>query len=246
MPEVFNIYCDESCHLQNDHQKVMVLGAVWSPKARVPELARASRKLKEDFGLSPQFELKWGKVSRAKLDYYTAILDWFWNSSDVHFRALIVPDKTKLNHTTFKQTHDEWYYKRYFDLLKVIIDPQQQYEIYLDIKETRGASKVAKLHGVLCNAQYDFARSIIQKIQLVRSHEVELLQLADFLIGLLSYANRGLVESEAKVSLVQRLRAFTHYSLSHSTLLKENKVNLFRWHAREQVGAPHYPTGCRN
>ena len=29
MSDTFKVYCDESCHLENDHQKVMVLGAVW-------------------------------------------------------------------------------------------------------------------------------------------------------------------------------------------------------------------------
>ncbi len=28
MSQVFNIYCDESCHLENDRQKAMVLGAI--------------------------------------------------------------------------------------------------------------------------------------------------------------------------------------------------------------------------
>ncbi len=31
MSQVFNIYCDESCHLEHDREKVMVLGAVWCP-----------------------------------------------------------------------------------------------------------------------------------------------------------------------------------------------------------------------
>ena len=31
MSDTFNVYCDESCHLENDHQKAMVLGAVWCP-----------------------------------------------------------------------------------------------------------------------------------------------------------------------------------------------------------------------
>ena len=61
----------------------------------------------------------------------------------------------------------------YFDLLKVIIDPHEQYRIYIDIKDTRGGKKVEKLHEVSSNAQYDFARTIIERIQLVRSHEVE-------------------------------------------------------------------------
>ncbi len=235
MPDTFNIYCDESCHLENDRQKAMVLGAVWAPQSQVAELARVARKLKTDFGLPSSWELKWGKVSKGRLDYYTAVLDWFWRTSDLHFRALIVPDKSKLDHATHNQTHDDWYYKMYFDLLKVVIDPQQQYNIYVDIKDTRGGRKVDKLHEVLSNAQYDFRRSIIQRIQLVRSHEVELLQVADFLIGLVAYVNRSLSDSAAKTSLVQRLRSYSGYSLTHSTLLRENKINLFRWHAREDV-----------
>jgi hypothetical protein len=31
MSQVLNVYCDESCHLENDHQTAMVLGAVWCP-----------------------------------------------------------------------------------------------------------------------------------------------------------------------------------------------------------------------
>ena len=31
MPRTYNIYCDESCHLEHDHLGVMALGAVWCP-----------------------------------------------------------------------------------------------------------------------------------------------------------------------------------------------------------------------
>ena len=31
MSEIFNIYCDESCHLENDHFRFMVLGGLWCP-----------------------------------------------------------------------------------------------------------------------------------------------------------------------------------------------------------------------
>jgi hypothetical protein len=235
MPELINIYCDESCHLEHDHLGVMVLGAIWCPQARTAALAEEARTLKKRFGLSPEWELKWVKVSGGRLDYYQAVLDWFWQTEDLHFRALVVPDKSKLDHDAHNQTHDEWYYKMYFDLLKVIIDPKQQYNIYLDLKDTRGAAKVRKLHEVLSNAQYDFARSVIQRIQLVRSHEVELLQLADFLSGLIAYVNRELGTSKSKVALTEQLQRASGYSLRRTTLLRENKVNLFRWHAREVV-----------
>jgi hypothetical protein len=185
MTQTFNVYCDESCHLKGDQQKVMVLGAVWCP----------------------------------------------FDDDDLHFRALIVPDKSLLRHRDFAQTHDEWYYKMYFDLLKVVLHPHARYRIYLDYKDTQGAAKVDRLHEVLCNNMYDFSRQIIERVQLVRSHEVEILQLADLLIGTISYANRGLSTGQAKLELVERMRLRSGYSLTRTTLLREEKVNLFRWHA---------------
>ena len=162
------------------------------------------------------------------------ILDFFFDRADLHFRALIVPDKTKLKHDAFVgQDHDVWYYKMYFDMLKVILDPEARYRVYLDIKDTRGGPKVTKLREVLSNDMYDFSKDIIERIQLVRSHEAEILQLADLLIGVISYVNRGLSDSPAKVDLVRRMKARSYYSLTRTTLLKEQKVNLFRWRATD-------------
>ncbi|MCL0066152.1 DUF3800 domain-containing protein, partial [Dehalococcoidia bacterium] len=31
MTPTYNIYCDESYHLEHDHQEIMVLGALWCP-----------------------------------------------------------------------------------------------------------------------------------------------------------------------------------------------------------------------
>ncbi len=39
MSQVFNVYCDESCHLENDRQKAMVLGAVWCPLDKTREMS---------------------------------------------------------------------------------------------------------------------------------------------------------------------------------------------------------------
>ena len=67
----------------------------------------------------------------------------------------------------------------------------------------------------------------------MRSHEVELLQLADLLIGAVSYANRGLTTSPAKLAVIEDVRRRSGYRLTRTTLLQEDKVNLFRWQARE-------------
>jgi hypothetical protein len=236
MTQVFNVYCDESCHLENDRQKAMVLGAVWCPLEKTREIAVRIREIKAKYGLPPEFEMKWVKVSPARVQFYLDVMDYFFDDDDLHFRALIVPDKSQLRHEDFQQTHDEWYYKMYFDMLKVILYPDARYRVYLDYKDTQGATKVEKLHEVLCNNMYDFSRRIIERVQLVRSHEVEILQLADLLTGTVSYVNRGLSTSASKQRLVDRMRERSEYKLTQTTLLWENKVNLFRWHPSEARG----------
>ena len=213
----------------------MVLGAVWCPLEKARGIAVRLREIKRAHGLSAGFEMKWTKVSPSKLAYYLNAMDYFFDDDDLHFRALVVPEKTQLRHGDFDQTHDDWYYKMYFDMLKIILSPDASYRIYVDIKDTRSASKIAGLHRVLCNNMYDFSRDIIQRVQTVRSHEVELLQLADLLIGAVSYANRGNTGSPAKLALVARMQQRSGYDLTRTTLYRENKVNLFRWHASQET-----------
>lgn len=235
MNKIFNIYCDESCHLQNDHQPIMVLGAVWCPLEKTREISIRIREIKLKHKIKADFEIKWTKVSPAQREFYLDLIDYFFDDDDLHYRALIVPDKTKLQHEKFGHNHDTWYYKMYFDMLKVILSPDACYRIYLDIKDTKSASKVAKLHKVLCNNMYDFQQRIIERVQTVHSHEVSLLQLSDLLTGAISYLNRGLSSSPIKLELIERMKKRSHYDLTKTTLLLEKKVNIFRWHSSEVI-----------
>jgi len=237
MSQVFNIYCDESCHLENDRQKAMVLGGIWCPLDKSREIAIRLREIKKKHGMPASFEVKWTKVSPAKKAFYLDLVDYFFDDDDLHFRALVIPDKTKLKHDAFPgQDHNTWYYKMYFDMLKAILRPDARYRIYLDIKDTRGAEKVAKLHDVLCNNIYDFSRKVIERLQLVHSHEIEQLQLADLLIGAIGYLNRNLQGNAGKIAIIQRIQHRSKYTLTKTTLLREEKLNLFFWQAAEVEG----------
>ena len=233
----FNIYCDESCHLENDHQVSMVLGAVWCPKNTVKSISLKISEIRTKHHIPLNMEIKWGKVSPSKLGFYLDLIEYFFKETDLHFRCLVVPDKSILKHEKFSQDHDTWYYKMYFNMLKQIFDPKNEYQIYVDVKDTLGSKKIAKLHEVLCNDIYDFDRKIIKKIQLVRSHEVAILQIADLLIGAISFTNRNLDEgaqsSSAKKAILKRVRELSGHKLRQSTLLKEDKFNVFIWHPRE-------------
>jgi len=147
MNDIFNIYCDESCPLQNDKQPVMLLGCVWCPSAEVKRLAAELRDIKKRHNAAG--ELKWTKVSQVKHDFYLELTSWFLAEAPLHFRALVVQNKQALNHEYFNQRHDDFYYKMYFSLLSKILSPDRQYNIYLDIKDTRSRRKIRKLSEVL-------------------------------------------------------------------------------------------------
>lgn len=64
-----HIYCDESCHLENDGMKAMVLGALWCPASHRKFLARKIKALKAAHGLPPESKRKgygfWHLISEA-------------------------------------------------------------------------------------------------------------------------------------------------------------------------------------
>jgi Protein of unknown function (DUF3800) len=228
-PNTYNVYCDESCHLERDGIGAMVVGSIWCTTLRAAGHARDIRALKLKHRLSPKFEIKWTKVSESKIDFYLDLLELFFSEPDLHFRGLLIPDKTKLDHKTFGQSHDEWYYKMYFDMLKTIISPTARYRIYIDIKDTWGGQRVEHLHKVISHSMYDFSREIVERVQIVRSDEFELMQIADLLIGAVGYSARGLHGNRGKFRIVEFIRKQTGYSLTRSTLMREEKFNLLRW-----------------
>lgn len=225
----YNIYCDESCHLFNDDSPVMVLGATWCPAIKRKEIFERIREIKTNNGLPSNFEIKWNKVSPAKTDFYMEIVNYFFDDDDLHFRGLVVPNKKELNHKAFNQDHDTFYYKMYFDLLKIILNPEYSHNIYIDIKDTRSQEKVLKLQDILRNNHYDFQKNIIRKVQQVHSHEVEILQITDLFTGAISYLHRELNGNEGKLKLIEKIKKKSKYSLMQSTLHRENKFNLFIW-----------------
>ena len=227
--ETYNIYCDESCHLENDKMPVMVLGGVWCPKKRVREISRKIRDIKLEHGLSKTFEIKWTKVSPGKIDFYLELVDYFFSEIDIHFRGVVIPDKSQLNHNLYNQSHDDWYYKMFFVLLKEIIDPLCGYHIYIDINDTRSEIKRAKLEEVLRNCHYDANGNIVKSIQQIRSHESQIMQLADLLIGALRYSYERLESSGAKRKMIERIQQRSRKSLLQTTWPKEAKFNILIW-----------------
>ena len=232
-----NVYCDESCHLERDRIPVMVWGAVLCERRYVADLSERIRAIKVEYGLRSDFEVKWTKVSPAKADFYLALTDFFLASDRLQFRGLVVPDKSQLDHERFDQSHNDWYYKMYFTMLRPVIIAPHRYRIYLDVKDTRGGPKTRGLHDILANSLHDFSRECIEQVQQIRSHESELLPLADLLIGALAYTNRRLTGNRAKTSIIARLHErLGAQALTCTSSLASSKFNILVWQAQRTIG----------
>lgn len=236
---MYNIYCDESCHLQYDDSDIMLMGGICCEKQYVKKLSNKIRAIKKQFGISENFEVKWTKVSPSKRDFYIALVDCFFDSP-IQFRCVIATGKKKLNHQAFNQTYDDWYYKMYYLLLNKMIDPTEEYAVYIDIKDTNGGKKARKLQEILNRSLYGFYNTCIQKIQIVKSNEIELLQLCDLLMGCIGFYNRygdlfddsNVDLSIAKKEMCQHLRSKLNRPLNQKTPLSEAKFNIFVWEPR--------------
>lgn len=115
---MFNIYCDESCHLEKDNSDVMVLGEMKVGARFLPDIYNRIRQIKVNHGLSSWFEVKWTKVSMSKIDFYLDLIDYFFDTAALSFRSVVATGKKKLDHNTYNESdYDNWYYKMYFQLL---------------------------------------------------------------------------------------------------------------------------------
>ena len=237
---MYLIYCDESCHLEKDKSDVMVLGAVTCLESHKNEVFNHIRNIKRRNGISTWNELKWTKLSDSKLNAYLDLVEYFFKNEHLQFRAVIATNKSKLDHDTFNNSnYDTWYYKMYYILLNPIIHLDKQYRIFIDIKDTQGGAKVRTLHKVLRNRKSDYLNEVIRDIRLIRSHESEIMQITDILIGAISYFHRGLFlaegSSNAKNLVVERILSISKIDLNKPTPLNHEKFNIFVWkpnHAR--------------
>lgn len=224
-----NIYCDESCHLENDHHKSMVIGGISCPISKVRDISLKIRHLKEKHNMNRKMEIKWTKISPAKYDFYSDLINLFVREECLRFRAIKIVDKKQLNHQKFHQTHNEWYYKMYYDMLRHILQPYKNYKIYIDIKDTIGCEKVCKLKDIL---QYTNKNKAID-VQQIHSHESELLQLADVLIGAVGYKDRineiNVSLSQTKIKLCEKIEQTLNVSFDKNSRYSDQKFNLFLW-----------------
>jgi len=207
----------------------MVIGAVYCPKNKVRQITNYILELKKKYDISKFCELKWTKVSKSKEDFYNDLIKYFFIEDDLKFRA-IVCDKRILNHELYKQTHDEWYHKMYYDMLKYIFNKPDSYNIYADMKDSYSYENFQNvLHYLRLNIVDENEQTIV-KMQPIRSYESTILQLTDIIIGAMTYYYRKLDGNKSKLKLIDTIKEKSIYGIDRNTPYRKDKFNIFIWH----------------
>ncbi len=239
----YNIYCDESCHLEHDDSNAMTIGAIWMPKDISAKVSNDIKNIKVKHGVPICRELKWSKISPSSLSLYKDLVRYFFDSSYLNFRCILIKDKTRLDHKKYNQTHNNWYDKMYYDMLKHILKTSNQYYVYVDYKDTHSHYNSSILLKYLRSEKHDNDAKSIKRVQPIRSDEVQVMQLVDILIGAVAMKNRHfdntVHRSSAKLEVAQLIAQLSGSNLSDSSSYSEKKFNIFSW-------VPDYKEGVHN
>lgn len=220
--KTFNIYCDESTHLENDGHPYMLYGYISIAYNQIKICKEQIKAIKSKYNYKD--ELKWTNIHEKTFELYKELVEYFF-MTDMNFRAVVV-DKSQIDETRQEYTFNDFYFRMYFQLLHHEINLENTYNIYFDIKDTCSQGKLRKLKEILrWNAS-------IRNFQFIRSHESSFLQLADVLMGAINYNLRkecGEIEGKviAKQKIVEHINNHTNISLKRTSPLSAKKFNLF-------------------
>ena len=219
--KTFNFYCDESCHLENDGKRYMLIAYISSAynQLRIHNEYIRNLKLKHHI----KGEVKWSALSKSMHLFYADLVDYFF-SNDLQFRAIVI-DKSDIENIENNQTSDDFYSKMYYQLIYHKLNIDYTYNIYIDIKDTHSYKKASELKKYINNTKH---LNCIRNLNIIRSYESELMQLTDVLMGAISYRlNNKKMTVIAKLKIVEKIEKHHGTSIACGTSIEEDKFNLF-------------------
>ena len=221
----FDVYCDESrqelFRSPVPGENYVLIGGIWIKAEERPAHKRAVKILRARHRLHGEF--KWNRVSTSRLDFYKDLVSMFF-SRDIRFRTVVL-QADELDSVRFHEADNElMFYKFYYQLLHHWILDFNKYRIFVDTKTNRVQDRLRTLELCLSNANI----SSVVDVQALPSHEVDLMQLADVLIGAVSYKFHKRASSKAKQEVVGEVEKRLERQIG-PTCRADNKFNVFRF-----------------
>lgn len=229
----YNLFVDETCHLEKDGIPIMCIGYIKVPNAAYEQLRNMLNAAKILSGQGA--EIKWNKFSKSRLPLYKSVVDFFFQYP-MEFRCVLIKYKDRLRHEDYNQgSHDNYYYKMTYFLLRP--NPTGvEYRVFMDIKDTRGKEKLRKIEEVFRN--YHHGDSPFIHFQHIRSQDNVFIQMTDLFIGAIAYkarrANGELPPNPAKDEFIEYLETKSGFTINESTPAWEDKFNIFDHQPRQK------------
>jgi hypothetical protein len=223
----FEIYCDES---RQDYfwsgvrggERYVLIGGLWIEACERQDHKERIKHLRDMHGV--QGEFKWNRVAPSRQEFYLALVRLFFRES-MRFRCIVLPAH-QLDCVRFHDSDSElMFYKFYYQLLHHWILDFNSYRIFVDLKSNRVGSRIRTLERVLRNTNLT---AEIRSVQALPSSQLDLLQLADVLIGAVGASFHRETTSNAKRAVMDEIEAHLGHPIG-ATALREPKFNVFRF-----------------
>jgi hypothetical protein len=245
---MLDLYADESCQ---DGHRFLVIGCLIVATETARSMAQALAAVRERHGMFG--EIKWTKVSRAKLQAYKDITDVlleFALQGDSQFHWLIV-DTSKFDHHNFNHGDAEiGFNKCIYQLLhKAALRNRLRgpFYGYLDNRTTRHG--LDELQGALNGAlrrDCDLTTTKFSRLVFRDSKDTDLLQITDLFCGAVGFHKNEKHQrdgaSPAKCELAEYIRTRARLrSLVQNTPFSANRFRIWNLQLQERQKGAHGP-----
>lgn len=231
---ILEVYADESS--QNSH-KYMVLGGIVVISTRRDQVLTAFREIRGKHRLFG--ELKWGKISSAKLHVYKEFIDCFfafYSENVLHFHSLVI-DTSKLDHAQYNKGNAEIGFSKFIYQLLIkfgrLYHAKGNFHVHLDDRTTR--QSLEELRQILNSGirkRWGVDRYPYKRVQFLESHKSDFLQVVDLLIGAIAFVKNGhYLKSDASPARKELADYICQRaclpSLGHSTPMRMQKFTIW-------------------
>lgn len=221
----FEVYCDESgleALARKDAHLFTSIGGIWMPAEFRTDFKENMQAILAKHNI--RGELKWHKLSPAYYELYAEVVDYFFKTKEIRFRAILIESAT-VNNIRFNNKDTELaFYKFYYQLLHHWIFDFNNYNIFLDFKINRNKGRLNELKKVLIATNLT---SNIQQVQALHSHESLGIQLSDLLTGMVAAKFNNEISSLAKQKLIGLAECNLKKAIAPSPKWEE-KFNVFK------------------
>lgn len=199
----YDLYCDESGTDKNN----FYFGAIHCSRARANILEKEILAFRIRTGLNG--EMKWTKVSKRMLAEYTEFTDIFLN--DLYTTFILSRISKGEYWRKLATSNDSRFLHAYFHFLEQAMKGYARYAVFLDETSSK-PYKFKSFHYALNLPDIKYHRQKkVHTFKTICSHESNLIQLTDVLLGALSSTPESLHKTTLSNHVQEKMKASTKY-----------------------------------